>query len=115
MSQRLGSILLVVVFLLSSMSLVMASGGAKGNARKGKYLFRKHCRACHKEGATGDRVGKPLSPISKTQADWKKVFDEKDKLACKDVWAAQSEQDLLDIFTYLHDHAYDSPSPAKCE
>ena len=113
MFKRVGSILIVMVFLIGSISIVMAAG--KGNARKGKYLFRKNCRACHKEGATGDRVGKPLSPISKTQAEWKKVFDEHDKLECKDQWSKLSEKDLLDIFTQLHGHAYDSPSPAKCE
>jgi len=112
MSRRLGAMLLVMVFLFTSIGLVAASG--KGNARKGKYLFRKHCRACHSEGATGDRVGKPLSPLTKTQADWKKVFDSYQSLPCKDVWESLSEQDLLDMFTHLHDHAYDSPSPAKC-
>ena len=112
MTRRILSILLCAAFLFASIGLVAASG--KGNARKGKYLFRKNCRSCHSEGATGDRVGKPLSPLTKTQAEWKKVFDSYQSLACKDVWESMSEQDLLDIFTYLHDHAYDSPSPAKC-
>ena len=39
---------------------------------------------------------------------------EDERPAPKDVWESLSEQDLLDMFTYLHDHAYDSPSPAKC-
>ena len=112
MKQRIGSIVLAIIFLIGSIGLVLAE--SKGNARKGKYLFRKHCRACHSEGATGDKVGKPLSPLTKTQADWKKVFDGYKNLECKDEWEKLSENDLLDIFTYLHDHAYDSPSPAKC-
>lgn len=113
MFKRMGSILMVMVFLIGSISIVMAAG--KGNPRKGKYLFRKNCRICHKEGATGDKVGKPLSPISKTQAEWQKVFDEHGKLECNDQWSKLSEKDSLDIFSYLHGHAYDSPSPAKCE
>ncbi len=109
MIKRITSMLVVVIFLLGSIGLVMAAG--KGNPRKGKYLYRKNCRACHKDGATA----KPLSPIDKTQAEWQKVFDEQEKLACKDEWKKLSEKDLLDIYSYLHGHAYDSPSPAKCQ
>jgi len=86
-----------------------------GNSRKGKYLYRKQCRTCHMEGATGDRVGKPLSPISKTQAQWDKAFGSYQQLACADQWKKHKEKDLSDIYSYLWGHAYDSPSPAKCE
>ena len=64
MSKKIGSILLIMVFVLVSIGMVMADG--KGNARKGKYLFRKNCRSCHSE----DGSAKPLSPIDKTQAQW---------------------------------------------
>lgn len=109
MIKRITSMLVVVIFLLGAIGIVIAAD--KGNPRKGKYLYRKNCRACHKDGA----VAKPLSPIDKTQAEWQKVFDEYKNLACKDEWKKQSEKDLLDIYSYLHGHAYDSPSPAKCQ
>ena len=85
----------------------------KGNGRKGKYLFRKNCRSCHVDG--GSAVA--LSPVSKTQAQWIDVFKSENsaKLACADEFGKRSEKDLLDIFTYMHDHAFDSPSPAKCK
>jgi len=105
--------LLLGVFLFSCVGLVMASG--KPNPRKGKYLYRKTCRACHKEGATGDMVGKPLSPIDKTQAEWKMAFEETEKLACQDRWGKLSQKELQDIFAYLHGHASDSPNPARCK
>jgi hypothetical protein len=60
-------------------------------------------------------VGKPLSPNSKTQAEWKKVFDTYKQLACKDVWEKLSDKDRQDIFSYAHGHAFDSPSPVKCQ
>jgi len=113
MNQRICSIVLIVVFLLTFIGLAMAGG--KGNARKGKYLYRKNCRICHKEGATGDKVGKPLSPISKTQAEWQQVFDNYKELACKAAWEKLSEKDLRDIYAHLWGHAFDSPSPAKCQ
>ena len=33
----------------------------------------------------------------------------------EDEWSKQSDKDLLDIYTYMYDHAFDSPSPLKCE
>ncbi len=91
----------------------VSAAGEKGNGRKGKYLFRKNCRTCHMDG--GSAVG--LSPVSKTQAQWIDAFKPENaaKLACADEFGKRKEKDLLDIFTYMHDHAFDSPSPAKCK
>lgn len=85
----------------------------EGNARKGKYLYRSTCRRCHQENAAAT----PLSPDSKTQAQWERTFKPENyqALACKDEWAKHSKEDLTDIFTYLYEHAFDSPSPAKCK
>jgi len=110
MLKRIGAILIAFIFLFCSIGIVMA-GGKKGNARKGKYLFRKNCRTCHIEGGSA----KEISPISKTQAAWQKVFDNQTKLKCKDEWAKRSEKDIADIYAHLHGHAFDSPSPAKCK
>ena len=35
-------------------------------------------------------------------------------LPCVKQWPAVSDEDRTDIFTYLHDYAKDSPTPAKC-
>jgi len=110
MLKRIGAILIIFIFLFCSIGIVMA-GGKKGNARKGKYLFRKNCRTCHIEGGSA----KEISPISKTQEEWQKVFDNQAKLKCKDEWAKRSEKDIKDIYAHLHGHAFDSPSPAKCK
>ena len=52
-----------------------------------------------------------------TQAQWTRLFEKKDfeDFGCKPEWEALSEKDLTDIYTYLHDHAADSPTPAKCK
>ena len=108
---------LTFTFTLSGMA------GEKGNKRKGKYSFRTTCRECHKPDASAKEMG----PDSKTQAQWETVFNkEKGKykeLKCykeghwkdKKKNEALTEKDLLNIFTYLHAHAFDSPSPAKCK
>jgi hypothetical protein len=109
MAKKLSIIAIIMVFLGVSITIAMAAD--KGNARKGKYLFRKTCRTCHIE----DGSAKDLSPVSKTQAEWQKVFDNVDALQCKDEWVKLSEQDNLDIYEHLYGHAFDSPSPAKCK
>lgn len=85
---------------------VMASEG--GNPRKGKYLFKKVCKVCHSE----DGKGGNLTPMSKTQSQWDRVFDKKkhDQEAWKDI----SGEDLKDIQQFLYDHAADSPQPQTC-
>ena len=109
MFKQIGSIMMVLVFLFITIGIALAEG--KGNSRKGKYLFRKSCRTCHTEGA----VAKDLSPVSKTQAEWEKTFGALDTLECKEEWVKLTEQDSIDIYAYLHGHAFDSPSPAKCK
>ncbi len=109
MSKKVGSILIIMFFLLASIGVVMAAG--KANARKGKYLFRKNCRTCHVE----DGTAKAISPIDKTQAQWEEVFKNIDKLQCSKEWGKLSEKDRTDMYAHLWGHAFDSPSPAKCK
>jgi hypothetical protein len=101
------TLLLVVVF---AGSIIAAE---KGNSRKGKNTFRKSCRECHLEGGKAQE----MSPSNKTQAQWDTVFS-KDKyktFPCKAEWEKLTPEDLNDIYAYLYEHAFDSPSPAKCK
>lgn len=107
-----------MIVLFASLGLILgisavAFSAEKGNHRKGKYTYRKTCRACHNDSGTAVS----LSPDSKTQAQWEKTFepDTYQKFQCKDEWAKLSEEDLNNIFAYLHKYAYDSPTPAKCK
>ena len=106
--------LLTAVFLFTSVGMVLA--GDKGNKRKGKYTYRKIYQACNERGEI--ESAKPaINPDSKTQAQWTRVFEKKDfeDFGCKEEWDKLSDQDLLDVFTYLHSGAADSPTPAKCK
>ena len=107
MCRKFGALLIILVFLFVAVGAAMA----EGNARKGKYLFRKNCRACHVEGGSAQA----LSPISKTQAQWQSVFETIDQLTCSAEWEKLSEKDRADMYAQLHGHAFDSPSPAKCK
>ncbi len=109
MLKRITAAGLAALFLFVSVGLVIAAG--KGNARKGKYLYRKSCRTCHINGGNAGE----LSPVSKTQAQWDQVFADVGTLACKDEWAKLSDKDRTDIYAHLWGHASDSPMPAKCK
>jgi hypothetical protein len=88
----------------------------QGNSRKGKYLYRKIYSSCMERGEV-EEAKPPIGPDSKTQAQWTRLFDKKDftEFGCKEEWSKLSDQELLNIYTYLHSHAADSPSPAKCK
>lgn len=106
MSRKITLIVATMLITVFAVSMAFAMGG--GNARKGKFLYRKNCRSCHDGSTAGD-----LSPADRTQAEWTATFADTGKIQCSGDWTI-SEKDLNDIFTYLHDYAKDSPSPAKC-
>lgn len=82
---------------------------AEGSDTKGKFYFKKNCKSCHVEGK-----GKVLTPLSKTQAQWKKFFEagkhKGEALAPK----LGTPEQMVDIKTFLVNHASDSPQPETC-
>ncbi len=98
------TVLLLALCLCASMAFAI-----EGNSRKGKFLYRKHCRSCHGVSASD------LSPSSKVQADWKKLYANTAAIPCQKDWGAISDVDRKDIFSYLHEFAKDSPTPASCQ
>ncbi len=114
MFKKLFLTLIALVFVFTTAGPGFA--GTKGNARKGKYTYRKVYKSCYERGEV--KKAKPiLSPDSKTMAQWKRVFEKKDfdQFKCSEEWNKLSAKDLNDIFAYLYKHAADSPSPAKCK
>ena len=86
-----------------------------GNKRKGKYTYRKVYESCLNRGAV--ETAKPkMNPDAHTQAEWTKIFKDKKftEFGCEEEWSKLSDEQLRDIFSYLHDHASDSGTPAKC-
>ena len=114
MTKKLTLILLSSIICFSFVSVSMAS--SEGNKRKGKYTYRKVYKKCHARGEVAS--AKPiLNPDAKTQDQWQRAFDKEkfEEFKCGEEWASLSEKDLMDIFAYLHAHAADSPTPAKCK
>ncbi len=114
MSKKVIFLITALIFLCSAVSVTYAM--ERGNKRKGKYTYRKVYKACMERGEV-DSPKPPISPDTKTQDQWTRAFDKKDfaDFGCKPEWDALSGKDLSDIYTYLHDHAADSPTPAKCK
>ena len=114
MTKKVLLILIALLFTFTSTDAIRAA--EKGNSRKGKYAYRNLYKECHARGEIDSKKA-VLNPDAKTQAQWKRIFDKKkfEIFECKEEWEKLSEQDLLNIFTYLHGHAADSPAPAKCK
>lgn len=114
MFKRTMILTLGLLAVFSFTATCLAAG--KGNKRKGKYTYRMIYESCFDRGEVENKRP-PISPDEKTQAQWDRVFDKKDfeDFGCTEEWNNLSEKDLLNIQAYLHGHAADSPSPAKCE
>jgi len=105
----------LLTILMSLIFIQAALAAEAGNDRKGKYTYRKVYKACSERGEVSSP--KPvINPDAKTQAQWAKVFENKefDQFGCQQEWSQLSTEDLNDIYAYLHGHAADSPTPAKC-
>ena len=94
-----------------------AIAGTRTNPRRGKVFYKTNCRSCH-DGQMKDV--KELSPISKTMEQWAREFNPGGEVeACtgrvqEKLGTELTERDLLDIQSYLIQHAADSDQPATC-
>ena len=114
MIKKILLVLTALVFVFSTVGLSLAL--EKGNKRKGKYTYRKVYKACFERGEVDSKTP-PISPADKTQDEWNALFESKNykEFGCQEEWSGLSEQAVTDIYTYMHDHAADSPTPAKCK
>ena len=106
--------MLALLFTVTSVSAVYAL--EEGNKRKGKYIYRKVYKACYERGAVDSKTP-PISPADKTMGEWVSTFESRnfDQFGCEQEWAELNEEEITDIYTYLHAHGSDSPTPAKCK
>jgi hypothetical protein len=110
-----------ILFMLTAFVFVFSSVGIslaleKGNKRKGKYSYRKVYKACYQRGEVASKTP-PVSPADKTMDEWTSIFETKDfkQFGCEEEWGQLSDEARTDIYTYMHDHGSDSPTPAKCK
>lgn len=114
MVKKILFVLTAIVFVFGTVGLSLAL--EKGNKRKGKYTYRKVYKACFERGEVDSKTP-PISPADKTMAEWTTLFESKDykQFGCQEEWDKLSDRAVTDIYTYMHDHAADSPTPAKCK
>jgi mono/diheme cytochrome c family protein len=105
---KLMKVLIVMMLVVFATTAVFAAEG--GNSRKGKYLFKKNCKACHVADAEGGEV----TPLSKTQKQWDRFFEKDKHKNNPDAWGKFSDKDIKDINQFLYDHAVDSDQPETC-
>ena len=98
-----------IVFVVSAVIPQDALTAEKGNARKGKYFFKKVCKECH--GTNG--VGKELTPMSKTSKQWEDFFVQGEH-ADKSMADLVEEKNVIHVKTFLINHAADSDQPETC-
>jgi hypothetical protein len=114
MTKKIFLALLAIIFVFSTVSVSFAMD--KGNKRKGKYTYRKVYKACFERGEVESKTP-PVSPADKTQEQWTSLFESKNysEFGCEQEWSNLSETEIADIYAYMHEHAADSPTPAKCK
>jgi mono/diheme cytochrome c family protein len=101
----------LIFFMAVVLPIKPVSAGAKGSETKGRYYFRQNCKTCHTKGAKGGEI----TPLSKTQAQWKTYFATgKHATRTELLTKAMSDDQLRDVATYLVAHAADSPQPETC-
>ena len=93
--------------LLSSLAF---AGTPKGSDTKGRTYYRQLCKDCHAKGAKGGEV----SPLTKTQAQWRTYFQKANTGRRRAPHEFMDDTKLLDVQTFLINHAADSPQPETC-
>lgn len=94
-------------------TLCFAAGGPtrKGSETKGRNYYKANCKTCHTKGAKGGEV----SPLTKTQAQWRVYMDKGTHAGGAEALTKLMDADkLIDVRTFLINHAADSPQPETC-
>src|SRR5436309_14106272 len=110
---RISRFLISGLAALAVVALLLPAGNAagnspKGNEAKGRYYFRQTCKECHTKGAKGGEV----TPLTKTQAQWRTYFLKgKHAGGTEPLSKVMTDAQLLDVQTFLVNHAADSLQP----
>ena len=105
------SIWMKVLAGILGLGVMVAFSAAGGSETKGKYYFKKSCKTCHVKGKEGGEV----TPLTKTQAQWKDYFAKgKHNKGKEDLSKLLTAEQLLDVQTFVVNHASDSPQPETC-
>ena len=107
----IGGLAALTVAALLSPSINAGTTVPKGNEGKGRYYFRQTCKECHTKGAKGGEV----TPLTKTQAQWRAYFLKgKHSGGTEPLTKIMPDIQILDVQTFLVNHAADSLQPETC-
>jgi cytochrome c5 len=102
---------LAAAFVAAIPPVTPVSAAAKGSESKGRYYFRGTCKSCHTKGA----VGGEITPLNKTQAQWRMYFASGKHEKGKEILTKfMNEDQLRDVAAFLDAHAADSLQPETC-
>lgn len=105
--------IILLIFITFVLSVLPAT------AQDGKALYRNNCKVCHDKGSPN----KQYTPMTLSQAQWRKFFGAKLSSSHANVIHPASGKKLFDTLTpeqlkaiqrFCIDHAADSESPATC-
>ncbi len=100
---------LKLLAVIAMLTVPLAAQG--GSDTKGKFFFKKNCKSCHVAGGSA----KEITPLSKTQAQWKAYFAAgKHKKGAEKLETVLKPEQVKDVQTFLVNHASDSPQPETC-
>ena len=100
---------LKILAIIAALVAPLAAQG--GSDTKGKFFFKKTCKSCHVSGGSA----KEVTPLSKTQAQWKAYFAAgKHKKGAEKLDTLLKPEQVKDVQTFLVNHASDSPQPETC-
>ncbi len=101
----------IAAFAALVITVLAIAAEPKGNDAKGRFYFRETCKECHTKGAKGGEI----TPLTKTQAQWRTYFDKaKHSGGAEALSKVMPDTKLLDVRTYLVNHAADSLQPETC-
>lgn len=103
--KRLLLLLTVITVVIALASPVMAA-----SSRRGKKVFKKNCKLCHTRKGEGGKI----SPLQKTQAQWRLYFKNDQHKDKPEVWKALNEKQRKDLLKFFLDFALDSDQPETC-
>lgn len=101
---------LLLLLTIAALVAALASPVLAASSRKGKRLFKKECKTCHVQDAAGGK----LSPLQKTQAQWRAYFKDDQHKVKPEVWEKLDKKDRENLLKFFLDFALDSDQPETC-
>lgn len=100
----------IQIMIITALVVALAAPVMAASSRRGKKVFKKNCKVCH----TRDGEGGKLSPLQKTQAQWRIYFRKDMHSDRPDIWKGMSEKQQKDLLKFFLDFALDSDQPETC-